>query len=188
MSPNKMDCRSLLKADAIGRVRDLSHLPFAGPLWNRMLSLCNDSQAKSTRKIKRNDLYKLHSDVAYLPNDNTYAAIERISGLTKMQECEYKSLLKKVTSFPCVVNYAPLHSAIQRDGCQDDITSVCSLTPTNTCENCGNEFSANTCPSCAPQHTVQEVFSTQAGYDIELPHNDQIPLPVPKFVDVEMKT
>jgi hypothetical protein len=118
--PPKMNLNRLLRADAIGRSRDNSMVPFLNAAFERVLELTSDVKDKDlfyTRSMKRD----YHVDImsmpqSYSPNDETYRMMEMVYGLTRADEIIYKDMLSKVPSLPFIVDFEPLHKAMCVDG------------------------------------------------------------------------
>jgi hypothetical protein len=142
--PPKMDLDRMLRADAIGRLRDNSMVPFLNAIFERTLSLTEhipDTKLFFTRDMKRNSITN-HGDIRCCPQsyfvcDETYRMMELVYGLTRDDEHVFRNMLSRVPSLPYVVDFAPLHKAMCIDGVAKSPDHVDLHQPmSKICNNC----------------------------------------------------
>ena len=111
-----VDANGLVRSDALGRTADVRFIPFINNLWRRTLELTQGSKATTTASFAKEERFRTHARSVYRVSDETWAMVEAVYGLTPANEQEYNRLLEKVTSLPCIVDYAPLRRAMVIDG------------------------------------------------------------------------
>jgi len=128
--PANMHVEKLLRADAIGRLRDCDFIPFLGPMWRKNLQLTTSVVGEEvfTKSLRRDFKYRTHQSEVHEACDETYAMVEAVYGLTRDHEEVYKCMLESVKSLPCIVDMAVFHRAMVQDGVLDDVydEAVCA--------------------------------------------------------------
>ncbi len=112
---------SIVRGDAIGRQNIYRAIPFLRCYITRTLELT--SQGPAYRDPRKKEVV---ADTDYLlaPSAATYGVIERVYGLTKLDEENLENLLKLADHLPMVVNFPPLHQAAVVDGVVSDVGPV----------------------------------------------------------------
>jgi hypothetical protein len=125
-----MHIEKLLRADAIGRLRDCDFIPFLGPMWRKNLLLTSSVIGEEfyTRSLRRDFRFRTHQAEVHRACDETYAMVEAVYGLTRDHEIAYKGMLDSVKSLPCIVDMAVFHRAMAQDGVLEDVfdEAVCA--------------------------------------------------------------
>lgn len=137
--PASKDPETLLRADSISKMQDCSFIPFLSQLWRKNHELTKGKGVHTTREMQRTNQHNAHAGRTHMACLETYRMVESVYGLTLNDLDNYNALLAKVTTLPCVVDYAPLARAMEVDGVltsDEEMVDVClSDTPTMTTDD-----------------------------------------------------
>jgi hypothetical protein len=122
--PKKIVPITLVRGDALGRIGACSFIPFLNKYWSRVISITKGQKSVLTSDMKRSLAYTPRPSKMFQPDASTYAMVEEVYGLTRIDEEAYSALLDNVTSLPWRGDFLPLHRAMVVDGICDDVLDI----------------------------------------------------------------
>lgn len=113
--PALIDPLRLVKGDATSRHQSSHCIPFLNEYWKHSLRLSNHVDAWCSADMKRRDKYNAQLDAKYKPNNETWAMIDHLYGLTKDDLVVFDRALSQINSLPHILDMTMFSRAFSVD-------------------------------------------------------------------------
>jgi hypothetical protein len=156
---------SYLKADCIGRRRDLQFIPFVRKLVERIEQLtANISTTDMTPDMRRSFFHNNHTNQRFQATTDTFTMMQHLYGLTEDDEREYASELAKVTSLPWLLNYPKFGHMMMVDDVDPKSSGYPEHVPTHD-DGWNTMPPADECKLPSPGPIVSQMLLSMECYD-----------------------